>query len=495
MKLTSSASFAASAAAALALTGCAGLTLPRPGTDAESNLPLPEAWVEMSRNHSGKISAAWLRTFRDRDLNALVGEAMANNRDLQAAAARLQAAREQTVPARAARLPQIGVRANQSRTRDGAGLEATVSQRRAFEVAANPSTRGGAGLEATILQSSYRLTLDTAWEVDLWGRLRDLDRAAQADYAGARADFRGARLSLAANTAKAWFDFITAVQLARLAEKTRDSFVRNHRITERNYKAGDETASPLNVQFGRSNVASAERSLVRALLNKDEAARTLEVLIGRYPGADLEERAELPVLPKPAPAGLPSELLWRRPDLAEAAANLHASANRADAARKDLLPSVNLSGGPSSSSDALSRILIDPEFLVWSVASSLAQHVYEGGAPSAAARQALAQNDAAIRSFADLALRAFREVESALAAETSLAEQEAFLKVELEQANLAEAQASRDYSEGLVGILSLLEAQRRAVNARTDMIALRNQRLKNRVDLHLALGGDFDARD
>ncbi|MEM7699758.1 MAG: TolC family protein, partial [Verrucomicrobiota bacterium] len=97
----------------------------------------------------------------------------------------------------------------------------------------------------------------------------------------------------------------------------------------------------------------------------------------------------------------------------------------------------------------------------------------------------------AIRTYAALALLAFRDVESALDTERSLAEQEVFLEVELRQANLALAQAEREYSEGLVGILELLEAQRRAVSARTDMIELRNQRLRNRVDLHLALGGDF----
>ena len=123
------------------------------------------------------------------------------------------------------------------------------------------------------------------------------------------------------------------------------------------------------------------------------------------------------------------------------------------------------------------------------------QQVYQGGEPIAAAREALANNKVAIHTFAELALVAFQEVESGLATERSLAEQEVFLEVELKQANLALAQAEREYSEGLVGILELLEAQRRAVRARTDMIELRNLRLRNRVDLHLALGGDFETKE
>ena len=177
-----------------------------------------------------------------------------------------------------------------------------------------------------------------------------------------------------------------------------------------------------------------------------------------------------------------------------AEAELRASTLRADAARKDLLPSLGLNADGVTTSDALSRILIDPEYIVWSVATSLVQQIYEGGEPVAAAREALANNEVAIRSYAELALIAFQDVESTLATERSLAEQQVFLEVELKQANLALTQAEREYSEGLVGILELLESQRRAVSANTDMIELRNQRLRNRVDLHLALGGDFDTR-
>ncbi|MFT5123397.1 MAG: multidrug efflux system outer membrane protein [Candidatus Omnitrophota bacterium] len=452
--------------AAWTMTGCIG-----PRSSASRSLPddpVPEHWAAASDSHAGQISAGWLKTFQDPTLEALVAAAMQHNRNLQLAAARLLVAREQAVGAGAARRPQLRAAFNPSRSLSENGDE--------------PSTD----------DSSYRLGLDTSWELDLWGRLRDLDEAAQLDLSSAEAVFRNAQLSLAANTAKAWFNFITAEQQVQAAESTRESFQRNHRITERNYKAGDPSATPLNVQFGRTNVASAERSLVRARFNRDEAARALEVLIGHYPAAEMEGRSELPELPIEVPAGLPAELLMRRPDLASAAASLSASAYRADAADKELLPSVRFTGGVSSADDSLGRMLVDPETFVWNIASSLSHTIYQGGAPSAAARRALAENEVAIRSFADQALRAFREVESAMALERSLAEQEAFLKVEQTQANLAEAQAARDYSEGLVDIISLLEAQRRAVNARNDMIALRNQRLQNRVDLHLALGGDFD---
>ncbi len=344
----------------------------------------------------------------------------------------------------------------------------------------------------TVRESDYGLTLDASWEVDLWGRLRDLDHASYEDYVAAQADFHAAQLSLAANTAKAWFNLITTQQQIELAEKTLDSFVRNNRIIERNYIAGDETASPLDVQFARNNVAQAERALVTQKLAKEEASRALEVFVGDYPTGKLDGGDELPKLTKDVPAGLPSELLSRRPDLVAAEAAVRASAKRADASRKSLLPSFIMTGAASTASPRLDSFLVDPDAIVWTAAYSVAQSIFEGGANRAQAKQALAQNEITIRRYASLVLQALREVESALATERSLAEQERYLNVELRQANLAERQASRDYAEGIVGILEVLEAQRRAVSARNSMINLRNQRLQNRVDLHLALGGDFE---
>ncbi len=531
---------------ALLLPGCLALTEPRPVSQTE--LTAPEAFRSASAGNQGKISTGWVSTFRDRDLNKLVAEALEHNLDIQEASANLKAAKQTRKAARAQRLPSVGFSGNSSRTRRGDGFRepepepeaepATATMPAATTApptttttvvapdgttttttttnpvspdaemamqnggggrgtgAASTGTNGnGNGSANTGMMSlttvDYGLSLEASWELDLWGRLRDLDKAAKQDYIAAMADFRGARLSLAANTTRAWFDLITRRQQVELAEKTLASFKSNLRITERNYKAGDDTASALDVQFGRNNVASAQRSLVTQELARDEAARTLEVLLGRYPSAELRSGDKLPKLSNEIPAGLPSELLWRRPDLVAAAADLKASARRAKAARKELLPSITLTGRASTSSEALTRMLTDPEFIVWSAAASLAQTIYRGGAPSADARRALANNEAALRRFASLVLRAFREVESALATERSLAEQERFLEVELRQAELAEKQSAREYSDGIVGILEILEAQRRAVNARNSMITLRNQRLQNRVDLHLALGGDF----
>ena len=441
------------------LTGCSfqspvdDLTIRTPGT-----------WAEASSGTEGKISTGWLSEFSDAGLKRSVNEALAHNHSLKAASARLLEAKEETIINRARQLPTL-----------------------------DAGTRGGAtdGSGVPSIQS-YGLNLAATWEPDLWGRLRDLTRAAEADERAAIEDFRGARLSLAANAAKAYANLVSAGQEVDLAEFTLESFRKNLRIIERTYKATGEGA--LDIQFARTNVSSAERSLEARKLDRGNAARSLEVLQGRYPGGEMRGASDLPDLPGSVPAGIPASMVERRPDLAAARARLFASAKRADAARKSLLPDFSLTAGGGTAGARLSDLL-DPNFLIANITGRIDQVLLDGGALAAGARGALATNDRLVNEYAQLALQAFQEVEATLAADRSLAIQEIFLKSEVEQASLAEKQSERDYAEGVnPNILSVLEAQRRANNARAAIIRLRNQRLQNRLDLHLALGGDFRTR-
>ena len=430
----------------------------------------PQRWQAADRGVDGAMSRGWVDEFNSREMKRVVTEAMKANHNLAAAAARMREAEYVRLAGRSRLLPSVDLGNSAGFTLSENGPNFPASER-----------------------ESYNVTIASAWEVDLWGRLADLSAADAADAAAQRALFRGARLSLAAATARAWVEVIAAQQQLDLARVILDSFERNLRISERIYRGTGEGA--LDVQFGRNNVASAKGSVESRRLARDEAARTLEVLMGRYPAGKLTAGATLPTLEQRVPAGLPVELLERRPDLAVARAQLFASAKRADASRKSLLPDLRLTTSAGTPVDDFSRLL-DPEWLVASIAANLTQSVYSGGQLTNQARAALERNRASIEAYQQAALDAFREVESALAADVSLAKQEAFLEVEVEQGALAEAQATRDYSEGVEGttILDVLEAQRRANNAKASLIALRNQRLQNRIDLHLALGGDFKTR-
>lgn len=446
---------------AFVVSSCGLGMLAKPKQSLKINTPA--VWSAATSGSNQAISQQWLEGFSDAGLRSTVKEALNHNQNLQAAAARLRAAREQTIQSRAALLPQL---------RTGSSAAVTDTDAGASE--------------------RYGLSLSASWEADLWGRLKDLDRATAADFDAAVAEFRNARLSLAATTAKSYCNLISAQQQLVLAQTTLDSFEKNLRIIERNYKAGIPNVRALDVQLGRTNVSSAQRLVKSRQLERDDAARGLEVLLGRYPAATTQAARQLPSLRGAIPVGVPASLVERRPDLAASRARIYATANRADAARKNLLPDLSLSAGSAASGASFSR-LFQVDQLVSTIAANLTQNLYTGGADQAEARAALARNDAAIHDYAQSSLEAFREVEAAIAAETSLQAQEGFLQKEVEQAALAEKQAERDYSEGIEGadILSVLESQRRANNARSSLIRLKNERLQSRIDLHLALGGSF----
>ena len=448
---------------AATLVSCEALKGPK--AVSSKKLDLPGAFSQAKSGQNAEISTGWIKEFRDSRMTKIVKDALAHNQGLKAAAYRLKAAREGTIIGRASRLPAINA---------STSYRKTDSQ----EVSSN---------------ENYSISLNAVWEPDLWGRLRNLDYSARANYSASIADFRGARLSLAANTAKAWCNLVTSEQQLELAKTNVESFSQALIVVERRYKAN--TLRSVDVQFARNNVANSKRSLSVRQLGRDNAARNLEVLLGRYPAATINSSIDLPSLSESIPIGLPSKLLERRPDLEAARSRLVASAQNAEAARKSLLPNLRLTGGSSNGADTFRRAF-DPNFLVYSIASSLAQTVYQGGALSARARAALEQNRAAIEDYTRLALLAFREVESAVGTDRSLTEQERYLRQEVKQSQLAVKRALSDISLGIDGasFLEYLEAQRRAEAAGISLIRLKNQRLQNRIDLHLALGGDYSTK-
>ncbi|MEN8772597.1 MAG: efflux transporter outer membrane subunit [Akkermansiaceae bacterium] len=448
---------------ATVLISCEALDGPR--AVESTTLDLPGAFSKAESGQNAKISTGWLKEFRDPRMTTIVKEALAHNQGLKAAAHRLKAAKEGTIIGRAARLPSVNASTNYRATDS---LQSSSSE-------------------------SYGISLNAAWEPDLWGRLRNLDYATQANYAASVADFRNARLSLAANTAQAWCNLVTSEQQLALAKTNVESFSKALIVVERRYKAN--TLRSVDVQFARNNVANSNRSLSARNLDRDNAARNLEVLLGRYPAASIDSSDQLPYLSESIPVGLPSSLLERRPDLEAARARLFASAQSAEAARKNLLPNIRITGSASNGSNTF-RQTFDPNFLIYSIAASLAQTVYQGGALSARARAALDRNQAAIEDYSRLALLAFREVESAVETDRSLSEQERYLKQEVKQSQLAVKRAISDISLGIDGasFLEYLEAQRRAESAGISLIRLKNQRLQNRIDLHLALGGDYSTQ-
>ena len=198
----------------------------------------------------------------------------------------------------------------------------------------------------------------------------------------------------------------------------------------------------------------------------------------------------LPTLAATVPAGLPAQLLERRPDVLAAQNKYLASHRRVNAARKDRLPQIKLTASAGTSSDELKDVL-DINNNIWSLAANLTRPILDGGKIKSQIERAEAQREEARYLYVQTALQAFAEVETTLAAEQFLVRQETALRAAVTEAGGAQALALEDYQAGLADIVTVLESQRRMFDAKRSLLELQNLRLQNRIDLYLALGGEF----
>lgn len=463
----------AAIAMALVATSCASVD------DELLIAKMPAAPTTWSSN--GDLAASptgdWVAAFDNPQLYEIIAEAIANNNDIRAAAANLDAARAGAGITRAALLPQIGANFNASRN----------------AVVINPTTAaqagGGGGAAADrLFINNYSLGGQVTWEIDVWGRLLDETRASYRDARAAYGDLSGAELSIAARTAQAWFALIEARQQRELAERDVTARESNLRVTDRRYERG--VASSLDVRLSRSALGTSQANLALRQRLELEASRSLEVLLGRYPAAELEAAETLPALPALEGAGAPGEILARRPDLLAAEARMEAAGLRARAARKEFLPRITLSSQAGTSGPVFSD-LVDPTRLAGNIAGGLVQPLFQGGRILSNSKRARAAAEASLYNYIQTALSAYEEAENAIAAEELLASRENALRLAFEEAAAAEELTDRRYSSGAATIFNLLDAQTRRISAESQYIQAQQQRVSNRVQLYLAIGGDF----
>lgn len=442
----------------LLLSGCAGWVQP-----TARELPAavhPEQWRGAHVvDQAARVPQHWLQRLGDGALEQLVAEAMEANPDLQRVRAILAEGEASAVIAGADRQPSLK-----------ASLDAGRSHR------------------GTVTGNEFNLGLSFGWELDLWSKLSDSARAAEIDRQALLQDFQSARFSLAANVTKGWFAAIEAKQQLDLSQRLVSVLGDRLAVLEEGYRSG--LVAALDIHLARANLAT-ERSRLAA---REQAfgtrVRSLELLLGRYPSSALPVADRLPVLPDAIPAGLPSELLTRRFDVRAAQLRVEGSWARLSRSHKDRFPSFSLTARMGASSDELGQLLRG-DSLVWSLLGGIAQPLLDGGRLKAAEARALAQAQQREASYRDTVLKAFSEVEEALQKEQQSQRQVAALELSVTESDLAEVLADEQYRGGLVEYTTLLEAQRRAFDARSAFIQSRNQQLQNRIDLYLALGGDF----
>lgn len=451
----------------VALGACSTLPdMPSLGGEPVAIFPVaaeaPATWA--AAGVSGELPQAdWLSQFNDDVLMQLVNEALAANPSVRSQFYAVEAARAQARSVYGRSLPNVSA-----------------------SVSAGGVSNYVESIDDRVSDPSYGLGADLSWEIDLWGRLRAGINAAEADLIASEADLASARLSLAAQTAVAWYDLNEALAQERVAVQTYEARTNALELTERRFSRGLATA--LDVRTARTTQASAEAAIAGRRQASGNASRRLEILVGRYPSAELDATAEIPSLEPISAAGNPVMLLSRRPDIAAAEARVTAAGLRAEQARLAMLPSLRLTGSVSNSEDDLADVF-DPSRVAARLIASLTAPIFNGGSLDADRDAAVARARASVETYASTALTAWREVEDAIAADSLLAQQEDAQARALEEARLAEDLATRQYTNGLVSIFNLIDSQTRRLNAESNLIAARSARAANRIRFHLALGG------
>jgi outer membrane protein, multidrug efflux system len=449
------------------MCGCALHRLPSHPTIVDQALPratpLPPEWSAAPGTED--VTGEWLKSFRDHGLEIVVSEAIANNLDLRQSAAEVEAARQSVVVVGSKLKPQI------SATLSGASTRSKDMH--------------------VIEQSQSNTELATvSWEVDIWGRMRAQRAAARENYETTALDYSFARQSLAATAAKSWYLAIETRQLLALAEESVNIYRKLLELVKVRRAAGK--VADLDVAEASYQLDEAQTQLTVAQGLYSEARRALELLIGRYPAAELQVAETFTPLPPPIAPGLPSSLLERRPDVVAAEHQVLAAFRTLEADKLALLPNVSFDLEGGRLSDPLLSVLGLNPWLIHSAVGMLVP-IYQGGATRAQIRIATAQQEESIAHFGGVALRAFAEVEVALTNERLLAERLPHAENAVLDHSEAVRVANLRYTAGTMDFLSVLQLEEGKIQSQTDLIKLHNTQLANRIDLHLALGGSFDS--
>jgi NodT family efflux transporter outer membrane factor (OMF) lipoprotein len=410
---------------------------------------------------AGLVDVDWLTSFGDAQLSAVVAETLRQSWTLVGAQERVEQARLLAVRAGATLGPIVDGVAGAGWTDPGRG-----SRNR----------------------TTLRLGVAATWELDVWGRVRAAQRGAQADARTIEADFASLREVIAAQAAQSYVLMAVAQRQLSVDEDLLKLRERTLGVAEARLRAG--VAQPIDVNVARADVTDSEALVRGSRQALDDAKRSLEILLGRYPSAEIVGGNELPAVPDRVPVGLPSELLERRPDILAADQRVAAAFYRTSEARAARLPRIALTGELGTASGQL-RDVLNPENVAWNIGGNLIAPLIDGGARTIDVKIAESQQREALSGYVDAAIRAFGEVETALASEATLKQQAEFLERSVEDLTKARDAAELRYRRGLLSIYELTQVEARLFTARRELVSVRGASVVQRIELHRALGGSF----
>ncbi|SIT48460.1 RND efflux system, outer membrane lipoprotein CmeC [Paraburkholderia piptadeniae] len=447
-----------------ALSGCLlGPNYSRPQLDVPATYRFPDNYA------SDVANTEWWKQFDDPVLNDLITAALANNNDVKIAAARVDQFLGQFVTTRAALLPQIGASFDAERQRlpTGSPLLANVN---------NP------------VFNTYTAALSASWEIDLFGHNRRLTESARASLLSSEEAKRGTILTLVSSVASSYINLRSLDRQLEIAKATTESRADSVHVFELRFKGGEVSQMELAQSQSEYEDSRSRIPQIEAQIAQQEDA--LSVLLGRNPGDILRGRALAELVAPAVPAGLPSDLLERRPDLRQAEQDLIAANAQIGAAKALYFPQISLTGLFGTQSGQFSKLFTGPT-RVWSFAGSVAQPIFTGGAITGQVKQAEAVQQQALYSYRKAIQVAFQEVDDALISAQKLREQ---FEVQGRQVDALASYAHfarLRYEGGYTSYIEVLDAERSLFNAQLSQTQTQAGVLVSYVNLYKAMGGGW----
>jgi multidrug efflux system outer membrane protein len=411
----------------------------------------------------------WWEVYQDAALQSLIREAFTNNYDMAIAVTRVEQARALAMQARSQFVPGVNYNATVSRGRN--------------EVFGSPLPNN----EATLTSASG--TLDAFWEVDLWGRIRRLNEAARARFLASEEARRGVRLTLLSDVAAAYFRLLELDQEFEIANRTTNSFTESLRIFSRRVAGG--TASALESARAEAALADATAAIPAILDQISSTENQLCLLLGRTPGPIERTESSLEAMMPPiVPAGLPSSLLERRPDLREAEQLLHSANAQIGESIAEFFPRIGLTALLGKVSPELSAFTAGSGN-VWGITANATGPLFEGGRLVGQYRQAKAARDEALLAYRQTGLSALRDVSNALISRERLGEGREQRARQVAALETAVKLSSERYVAGKASYYEVLEAQQQLFPAELNLARTERDQLLATVNLYKALGGGW----
>lgn len=428
-------------------------------TDYREKIKTPSAW--QAQNDYLAVRENWLAELQGTQVFNLVEKALAKNRTLQQKALDVAVAKQQLVITGSDLWPT---------------LDLSLSSNRRYIPTTDNYTNGN-GLDVNL-----------SYEFDIWGKLSAKERNANLNVMALEADYYSQKQALVADVVKAWFAVIEANNQVALLNERLVLAQQNLDIIESGYRQGLNDA--LDVYLTRNEFNNEKSRLVAQQNTQIERIRALELLIGDYPSGLLSVTAELPLLQSDIPLGMPSELLSRKPSLIASWYALLAKDAALAYAHKQRFPSLKLTGSIGPDSSDISDLLAGGN-IAWSIAGSLTAPLFNAGRLKANEEKALLELNKQEISYLDNLYLAFQSVENGISAERNLQQRYDATLLAANNAKLAETLSFEQYQKGLVSYTTVLDAQKRSFDAQSSLISIKNLLIANRVNLHVALGGDF----